>query len=70
MSKPQLQVSQERIKSKYTWKPGEAQILEKKEDVEVNLKRNKKTGEVLAYENGKKIGSVLTMGDMIDGKDD
>jgi hypothetical protein len=31
----------------------------------VTLKRNKKTGMVEAYEDGKKVGTIITMGDEI-----
>ena len=36
MSKQQLQVSQERIKSKFSWKPADVQILEEVKDGKVN----------------------------------
>lgn len=35
----------------------------------VKLKRNSKTGIVESYRNGKKIGSVYSMGDVIYGTD-
>lgn len=37
---------------------------------EIELRRDKKTGEVYSYENGKKVGAIITMGDLINGKDD
>lgn len=36
----------------------------------IELKRNKKTGIVESWKNGKKIGEVITMGDEVDGRRD
>lgn len=36
----------------------------------IELKRDPETGEVVAYKNGVPVGSVTTMGDMIDEDDD
>ena len=33
----------------------------------IELKRDPETGEVVAYENGRPVGSVTTMGDMLEG---
>lgn len=33
----------------------------------IELKRDPKTGEVVAYEDGRPVGRVTTMGDMLDG---
>lgn len=33
----------------------------------IELKRDPETGEVVAYENGVPVGSVTTMGDMLEG---
>lgn len=33
----------------------------------IELKRDPKTGEVVAYEDGRPVGSVITMGDMLEG---
>lgn len=33
----------------------------------IELKRDQKTGEVVAYEDGRPVGLVTTMGDMLDG---
>lgn len=33
----------------------------------IELKRDPKTGEVVAYEDGRQVGFVTTMGDMLDG---
>lgn len=35
----------------------------------IELKRDPVTGEVMAYEDGKPIGSVSTMGDLIEDHD-
>lgn len=35
----------------------------------VELRRNKKTGIVEAFRNGKKVGPIITMGDEANGKD-
>ncbi len=37
---------------------------------DIKLRRDKKTGKVYSYENGKKVGAIITMGDLINGKDD
>ena len=34
----------------------------------IEFKRNKKTGIVESWENGKKIGEVITMGDIIEDR--
>jgi len=36
----------------------------------MELKRNKETGIVEVWDKGKKIGEVITMGDLIDGSED
>jgi hypothetical protein len=36
----------------------------------VEFKRNKKTGIVEAYKKGKKVGEIITMGDLVNGKTD
>lgn len=33
----------------------------------IELKRDPETGEVVAYEDGRPVGRVATMGDMLDG---
>lgn len=33
----------------------------------IELKRDPKTGEVVAYEDGRPVGFVTTMGDMLEG---
>lgn len=33
----------------------------------IELKRDPKTGEVVAYEDGRQVGFVTTMGDMLEG---
>lgn len=33
----------------------------------IELKRDPETGEVVAYEDGRPVGSVTTMGDMLGG---
>ena len=33
----------------------------------IELKRDPETGEVVAYEDGRPVGSVTTMGDMLEG---
>lgn len=33
----------------------------------IELKRDPETGEVVAYEDGRPVGLVTTMGDMLDG---
>ena len=33
----------------------------------IELKRDPETGEVVAYEDGRLVGSVTTMGDMLEG---
>ena len=34
----------------------------------IEFHRNKKTGILEAYKNGKKVGDIITMGDEINGK--
>ena len=34
----------------------------------IEFKRNKKTGILEAWENGKKVGKIITMGDQVNAK--
>lgn len=36
----------------------------------IEFKRDKETGELVAYKNGEKLGSIVTMGDSVEDKEE